>query len=57
MRVCQQYFVEGRHPPKTEWMVSLVDSFDTIVCTTEIEALTPEASLYKAPFLKIQCKT
>ena len=42
-----QYFVEGHHPPKTKRMVSLVDSFDTIVCTTEMEALTLEASLIK----------
>ncbi len=42
-----QYFSETVHQIKTERMVSSVYSFETIVCETEMEALTLEASLIK----------
>ncbi len=42
-----QYFSETVHQIKTERMVSSVASFETIVCKTEMEALTLEASLIK----------
>ncbi len=42
-----QYFANTEHAVKTERMVSRVDRFDTIVCGTEIEALTLENALIK----------
>lgn len=42
-----QYFANTNHAVKTERMVSSVESFDTILCKTEIEALTLENSLIK----------
>ncbi len=42
-----QYFSDTVHQIKTERMVSSVASFETIVCETEMEALTLEASLIK----------
>lgn len=42
-----QYFANTAHAVKTERMVSQVDRFDTIICKTEIEALTLENSLIK----------
>ncbi len=42
-----QYFADTAHAVKTERMVSSVERFETIVCETEMEALTLEASLIK----------
>ncbi len=42
-----QYFSDTAHQIKTERMVSSVASFETILCKTEMEALTLEASLIK----------
>ena len=42
-----QYFANTEHAVKTERMVSMVDRFDTIICKTEIEALTLENALIK----------
>lgn len=42
-----QYFANTEHAVKTERMVSQVEKFDTILCKTEIEALTLENSLIK----------
>ncbi|MCD7748046.1 MAG: excinuclease ABC subunit UvrC [Firmicutes bacterium] len=42
-----QYFADTTHAPKTERMVASVARFETIVCETEMEALTLEASLIK----------
>ena len=42
-----QYFQNNDKNPKTERMVSLVHHFDTILCDTEIEALSLENSLIK----------
>ena len=42
-----QYFANTNHAVKTERMVSSVDSFDTIICKSEMEALTLENSLIK----------
>ncbi len=42
-----QYFADTEHAVKTERMVASVASFETIVCATEMEALTLEASLIK----------
>ena len=42
-----QYFQKNEKNRKTERMVALVDSFDTILCDTEIEALSLENSLIK----------
>lgn len=42
-----QYFQNGEKNAKTLRMVSSVESFDYIVCNTEIEALTLENSLIK----------
>lgn len=42
-----QYFADTSHAIKTERMVSMVERFETIVCETEMEALTLEASLIK----------
>ena len=41
------YFTGNNHSPKTARMVSLVQDFDYIVCTTEIEALALENVLIK----------
>ena len=41
------YFTGTGHTPKTAKMVSLVEDFDYIVCSTEIEALTLENVLIK----------
>ena len=41
------YFTDVYHTPKTERMISLVEDFDTILCQTEIEALTLENVLIK----------
>ncbi len=41
------YFQHNRKNIKTERMVSLVDDFEYIVCSTEIEALTLENTLIK----------
>ncbi len=42
-----QYFANTEHAVKTERMVASVERFETIVCETEMEALTLEASLIK----------
>lgn len=42
-----QYFQNGKKNAKTLQMVSAVDSFDYILCQTEIEALTLENALIK----------
>lgn len=42
-----QYFADTEHAVKTERMVASVERFETIVCETEMEALTLEASLIK----------
>ncbi len=42
-----QYFANTEHAVKTERMVAAVDRFDTIICKTEIEALTLENALIK----------
>ena len=42
-----QYFANTNHAVKTERMVAGVERFDTIICKTEIEALTLENSLIK----------
>ncbi len=42
-----QYFANTQHAVKTARMVSGVESFDTIICGTEIEALTLENALIK----------
>ena len=43
-----QYFQEtSSHTPKTRWMVSQVDHFETITAATEFEALVLECSLIK----------
>ena len=42
-----QYFRDGAKSPKTERMVSLVRSFDTILVANEAEALTLENELIK----------
>ena len=39
------YFVDTFHGVKTDRMVSAVRDFDTIICKTEIEALTLENTL------------
>ena len=41
------YFREGSHSPKTEVMVSHVDSFDVIMVRSEFEALITENQLIK----------
>ena len=41
------YFTDTYHTPKTERMISQVQDFDTILCQTEIEALTLENVLIK----------
>ena len=41
------YFTDTYHTPKTERMISQVHNFDTILCQTEIEALTLENVLIK----------
>ncbi len=42
-----QYFANTEHAVKTERMVSMVDRFDTIICKSEMEALTLENALIK----------
>ena len=42
-----QYFQNSRKNYKTERMVRLVENFEYIVCSTEIEALTLENTLIK----------
>ncbi len=42
-----QYFANTAHAVKTARMVSCVERFDTIICKTEMEALTLENSLIK----------
>ena len=42
-----QYFANTDHAVKTERMVSMVDRFDTIICKSEMEALTLENALIK----------
>ncbi len=42
-----QYFQAGTKNPKTERMISLVRDFDTVICDTEIEALTLENAYIK----------
>lgn len=53
-----QYFQLSEKNTKTARMVSLVDSFETILCDTEIEALSLENSLIKqyAPKYNIRLK-
>ncbi|MBP5617879.1 MAG: excinuclease ABC subunit UvrC, partial [Clostridia bacterium] len=41
------YFVDTDHGPKTARMVARVEDFDTILCDTEMEALTLENTLIK----------
>ena len=41
------YFTDTYHTPKTERMIAQVEDFDTILCQTEIEALTLENVLIK----------
>ncbi len=41
------YFTDTYHTPKTERMIAQVQDFDTILCQTEIEALTLENVLIK----------
>ena len=41
------YFIDTEHGIKTQRMVSQVRDFDTIICKTEIEALTLENTLIK----------
>ncbi len=52
------YFTDTYHTPKTERMISQVQDFDTILCQTEIEALTLENVLIKkhAPKYNIRLK-
>ena len=52
------YFTDTYHTPKTERMIALVQDFDTILCQTEIEALTLENVLIKkyAPKYNIRLK-
>ena len=51
------YFV-GAHTGKTERMVAAVHDFDTVLCATEMEALTLENALIKqhAPYYNIKLK-
>lgn len=51
------YFV-GTHNRKTERMVSAVHDFDTVLCATEMEALTLENALIKqhTPYYNIKLK-
>ena len=51
------YFV-GTHNRKTERMVSAVHDFDTLLCATEMEALTLENALIKqhSPYYNIKLK-
>lgn len=53
-----QYFQQGEKNQKTERMVSLVRRFETILCDSEIEALSLENSLIKqyAPKYNIRLK-
>ena len=52
------YFTDTYHTPKTERMIARVEDFDTILCTTEIEALTLENVMIKkhAPKYNIRLK-
>ncbi len=52
------YFTDTYHTPKTERMIAQVEDFDTILCKTEIEALTLENVLIKkhAPKYNIRLK-
>ena len=52
------YFTDTYHTPKTERMIARVADFDTILCTTEIEALTLENVMIKkhAPKYNIRLK-
>lgn len=52
------YFTDTYHTPKTERMIAQVHNFDTILCQTEIEALTLENVLIKkhAPKYNIRLK-
>ena len=46
-RVCQYFQDTASHSPKTRLMVSKIDHFDVIVCSSEFEALILECSLIK----------
>ena len=52
------YFTDTYHTPKTERMIAQIRDFDTILCQTEIEALTLENVLIKkhAPKYNIRLK-
>lgn len=52
------YFTDTHHTPKTARMIAQVQDFDTILCGTEIEALTLENVLIKkhAPKYNIRLK-
>ncbi len=43
----RSYFQNGEHTPKVTAMVSKIDDFDIILCSTELEALMLECNLIK----------